>query len=359
MHSRVLQLSFFFTLFLAAAVLTFFLFLPYLPALFFATVVAIVFWPLHRSVARSLKHRFSSALVSTVLVILLIGLPLALFSLLLFQEVSALYTEATRSGGDLLNISAWMQQFAESVRTLSPSFADVLLEQSRRVDQAGYLTGGLNWILANLRGFFTEFVHILLSFALGVLALFYMFHGGSRALQYLKEISPLSPEHDERLMDRCAVAVNSVIRGRVLASIIQGVLAGIAFAITGVPAPVLWGSVAGVISVIPMLGPGLVITPAVIYLFVTGSMWAAIGLLIWAFVAVYFIDDILEPVFIHRGIQVHPMLILISILGGLTLMGPVGFVAGPVILSVFFALLQMYPIVVKQANGNTNHPPYE
>jgi predicted PurR-regulated permease PerM len=69
-------------------------------------------------------------------------------------------------------------------------------------------------------------------------------------------------------------------------------------------------------------------------------------LLAWAFVAIYFIDDILEPIFVNQTMKIHPFLILISILGGIALMGPIGFIAGPVILSIFFALLNMYPLLV-------------
>jgi len=239
-----------------------------------------------------------------------------------------------------------MTAFAASVHSLSPSVATFIDQQAHTIGQAGYLSGALDWLLQNLQTFFAQFVHIVLSLSLSVLALFYLFKDGQRAVAYMEKVSPLSAEHDAKLMEKCRVAVDSVIRGRVLASIIQGVLAGVAFAIVGVPAPVLWGSVAGVISVVPMLGPGLVITPAILYLILAGNIWGAIALLVWAFVAVYFIDDIFEPIFINRGMHIHPLLILLSILGGLALMGPIGFVTGPVILSVFFALLDLYPVVM-------------
>ena len=343
MQHHTLQVTFFSALLLVATVLTALVFLPYLPAIFFAIVLAIVFWPLHQRLSRAIPTDFLRALTSTVLVLVIIGIPLALFSFLLFQELSAL----DQRGGELIDVSMMLQQISETVSTVSPSLAQFLDEQAMQLGNTDYFKEALDWTLDNFTSFFSQVVHIILSLGLALLALFYLFKDGEKGVRFIKDVSPLESQHNERLLDKCTVAVNSVIRGRILASILQGILAGIAFAIFGVPAPVLWGSIAGIVSVVPMLGPGLVITPAIIYLVATGSLWAALGLLIWAFVAVYFIDDILEPVFINRGIEVHPFLILISILGGLALMGPVGFVAGPVILSVFFALVNLYPVLVR------------
>lgn len=347
MRHHTLQLTYFFALFLLIGALTLFTFLPYLAALFFAIVVAIIFWPIHQRIAEDIPNQFIAALLSTLFVILVIGIPLTFFAILLFEEVSTLYGQATGSGGDILNVAGWVEGVAQSIQNISPPVASFLSEQSQNIDQANYVNNVFNWLLGNIQTFFSQAVHIVVSLALGVLALFYLFKDGDDAVRYVKQVSPLAPEHDGQLMDKCLVAVNSVIRGRVLASIIQGILAGIAFAIVGIPAPVLWGSIAGLISVVPMLGPGLVITPAVIYLFAIGNVWGAVGLLIWAFIAVYFIDDIFEPVFINRGMHIHPLLILVSILGGLSLMGPIGFVAGPVMLSVFFAMLEMYPVIMR------------
>jgi len=347
MRHHTLQLTYFFGLFLIFAAVSLLIFLPYLPALFFAVVLAVVFWPVHRWFDRRISNRFISAFGSTLVVLAVIVMPLILFAFLLFQQLS----EITAANGDILNIEQWLEALAVSLESISPSVAGFVRDQAEVIGQANFLHSALQWLFQNLQSFFAQFVHVVVSLALSILALFYLFKDGNNAITYIKRVSPLPPEHDEKLMNKIKAAVDSVIGGRLLTSLIQGVLAGVAFAVVGVQAPVLWGAVAGVISVVPMLGPGLVVTPAIIYLVLVGNIWGAVVLLIWAFIAIYFIDDILQPIFIHQGMQIHPLLILFAILGGLSVAGPVGFVAGPVVISLFFALLDLYPVVLGDRNA--------
>ena len=108
------------------------------------------------------------------------------------------------------------------------------------------------------------------------------------------------------------------------------------------PNPVLWGLVAALAALIPGIGTALILIPAIGYLFFTGSTGAAIGLLIWGVVAVGLIDNFLGPMLVNRGVKIHPFLILLSIFGGLSFFGPVGFVLGPLIIALVFALLEIY-----------------
>ena len=129
--------------------------------------------------------------------------------------------------------------------------------------------------------------------------------------------------------------------------LIQGMLTGVGFWMFGVSNPVIWGTVAAVASLVPALGTSLVNIPAIIFLFLSGNISQAIGLLIWVVLAVGLIDNILGPYFINRGVKIHPFLILISVLGGISFFGPVGFIAGPVVLGLLFALLELYPVIIK------------
>jgi predicted PurR-regulated permease PerM len=138
------------------------------------------------------------------------------------------------------------------------------------------------------------------------------------------------------------------VRGHLVIGILQGLVVGFGFFIFGVPSPVIWGVAAAVASLIPMIGTSLVIIPGILILLLAGSLVQAIGLLIWGIFAVGLIDDLLGPYLIERGIKIHPFLILLSALGGIALLGPVGFLAGPVILALLFALLDLYPTIVKQ-----------
>jgi predicted PurR-regulated permease PerM len=137
------------------------------------------------------------------------------------------------------------------------------------------------------------------------------------------------------------------VQGALLTAIVQGIMVGIGFSVVGIPNPVLFGVVATVAALIPMMGTGIVTLPGVVWLISMGQVGPGIALLVWGLLCVGLIDNILSPYLMKRGMGVHPFLILLSVFGGLTYFGPIGFLAGPIILAFFFTLLEIYPQIVK------------
>ena len=183
-----------------------------------------------------------------------------------------------------------------------------------------------------------------------LISLFYFLRDGKSFTQYLKILSPLSDRQDEKILSRLFVAVNSVIKGALSIALIQGFLTGIGFWIFGVPNPVLWGSTAAIAALVPNIGTALVLVPAIGFLYLNGEVAQAIGLGIWSITAVGLIDNILGPYLINRGVKIHPLLILLSVIGGLGLFGPVGFLLGPLIISLLFALIDIHFETVGRAD---------
>ena len=124
-------------------------------------------------------------------------------------------------------------------------------------------------------------------------------------------------------------------------------LASLAFFAFGLPHPVLWGALTSFAALIPMVGVALVFVPTIAYLFLSVGVGSAAGLLVSG-VVIGAADNILGPILFEKGLQMSPLLILLSVLGGFAFFGPVGFLAGPVTLSLLFALLDLYPLLVKQ-----------
>jgi predicted PurR-regulated permease PerM len=139
-------------------------------------------------------------------------------------------------------------------------------------------------------------------------------------------------------------SIHGVIRGALVIAGIQGIISGIGFAIFGVPNAVLWGSLAAVCALVPTLGTTLVFVPIVGYLALTGHIPQAIGLAVWGIFAVGLIDNILGPRLMSQGSSIHPFFILIAVLGGVDLFGPVGLFAGPLVVALFFALFDTYKV---------------
>jgi len=105
---------------------------------------------------------------------------------------------------------------------------------------------------------------------------------------------------------------------------------------------VLWGSVTAIAALIPGVGTSLVLIPAILFLFISGRFFPGFGLLIWGAGAVGLVDNFLGPKLVGRGMRMHPFIILLSVLGGIGFFGPVGFLLGPLTISLFFAFFEIY-----------------
>ena len=171
---------------------------------------------------------------------------------------------------------------------------------------------------------FSSISSLLLSLFIFFIALYYLLRDGKRVRQMLIELSPLNDREDEGVFDRLELAVNSVIKGNLVIALVQGVLTTIGFMLFGVPNAILWGTVAAVAALIPGIGTGLVFIPAVAFLFFTGANVPAFGLFIWGALGVGLIDNFLGPKLVGSGMKLHPLLVLLSVLGGLMYFGPAG-----------------------------------
>jgi predicted PurR-regulated permease PerM len=143
-------------------------------------------------------------------------------------------------------------------------------------------------------------------------------------------------------MNRLSKAVNGVMLGFLLIALLQGFLMGVGLAIFGVPHPALWGVIAAILSLVPVFGTAFVSVPAFIFLLATGHTPQAVGFLIWAVVVVSMVDNFLSPLFVSKKIDISPLLVLFSIMGGISLLGPVGMLMGPLSLTLLFTLVSIY-----------------
>lgn len=330
------ELRFLLLLLTGVGVLAYFIFKPFLFAMLLAVVFATVFQPVHAKLVRWVKNRAAlAALLATLSVLVVVIVPLTLLGVQIVQESAQLYRVLVNDGG-AADLSMRMTDIARRLLSLSPVPIDL------NIDVSQYIKLALNWVAQNLGVFFSNVTQVLLGIFIFLVALFYLFKDGVRVKKMVLKLSPLQDVHDETIFTKLAAAINSVVRGNLAIAFIQGVLTTIGFAIFGVPNAALWGSVTVVAALIPGVGTALVLLPGIVYLFLTGNVVQAIGLLIWGVVAVGLIDNILGPKLVEKGIRLHPFIILLSILGGLSFFGPLGFLIGPLVVSLLFALIDIY-----------------
>ena len=336
--TRRIELGFFFLLVAAAATISFFIFKPYVSALFVALVFSIVFRPVHEAISARVRRAGVSAFLTLLFLFLVILAPAALFGFFLFDDAQRLYQSLSADGAVTGRLDA---AFAPAERYLQGLVPDAKIRVS------DYLDGALSFLLENFGGVFRSAVGFVFKGVLMLLALFYLFRDGKQFRSYIISLSPLTNEYDERILQRLEASISSVVTGKLLIIFIQGILASIGFWLFGLSHPVLLGALVSLAALIPAVGVGLVFIPIVLYALATGGTALPIGLLVFG-IALGAVDNVLGPVLYERGMRTHPLLILLSVLGGLAFFGPIGFLAGPVTLSLLLALVDIYPLLFER-----------
>lgn len=335
------ELVFFWTLFGIAGFLTLMILSPYVTALFLAGVLAIVFAPVFRRLERLFRGNRSLASFTTVVLILLMFIvPLSIIGFLMFEELLSVYASLNESNLGLQVVNLWIDNFESLVKNVVPTF-------HIEADVYSYLEGGLRWLANHFNDLFSQMFAVFLDMFIVIIAIFFFLRDGKKLKEFAVAWSPLADSYDESIIAKLDVAVSSVVKGALGTAAAQGLLVGVGLAIFGVPNPVLWGVISTIAALVPLFGTTIVTVPAVLFLFISSHPIAAIGLLVWSLVFVGLIDNILRPLLIKRDVHVHSFLILMSVLGGLVYFGPIGFLAGPIVLAFFFALLDVYPDIMK------------
>lgn len=329
-----LQQYFFFGLLTIILGLNFLVFYPYLGALIFAATFASIFQPWHSLIYKRLPNLPNIAVLITLFSILLaIIAPLFFIGNIVVNQARDLYNIIIASP----NFEYLVDGFLASTKS---EFSKIpVLSLFTAINK--YAQVGLEYFLNNAGAFFSGATDATVNFFLILLAMFFFLRDGAKLKTIIMRLSPLRNEDDQMVLDHFERVIHSIIKGSLFMALIQGLVATIGFAIFGIPNFFLWGAVSVVASLIPGIGSAIVTVPAAIFLFSNNLIGASIGMAIWAFL-VSVIDNLLRPRLIAGDLGIHPLLVFLSVLGGLTIFGTYGFLIGPLLLSFLFALAQLY-----------------
>jgi len=313
----------------------------FLLAVFLAAVFAGLARPLYRWILRRLRGRRRLASVATVVLLLLgLGLPVAGF----LTMVAAQAVQVGQGAEEWFSNQAARAKQLRSLVAQIPFADQLLLEDSQLVEQfreVAERTGPalMGTVVATAtRGALTFGIQLFIL----IYSLYFFLVDGPLILRTILSYIPLSVPEKEELLERFVSVTRATVKGSLLIGVIQGGVAGLAFAVAGVPGPAFWGTVMVVLSIVPAIGPALIWIPAVIYLFLLGKVWAAVALLVWCAVVVSSIDNLLRPRLIGHDARMSDLLILLSTLGGIILFGAVGFIVGPIIAALFVTVWHIY-----------------
>ena len=311
---------------------------PFIGVLGWAIVLVIVFYPVHRRLARKIRYRGLSALLSCLLVILIVILPLSLLTVCVAQEVANVaphlpsqISQFVKTEAPLIGkISDWLQT-RFGIDTLRSQ--EFLIEQLKRSSE--FLLG-FSWnLVGNILG------GILKAFFV-VFTMYYLFRDGEKIVKRLPAALPVSAQQGAAIIARTQEVVSASVYGVVTIATLQGLLGGLAFWLLGIPSPVLWAVLMTFICMIPIAGSFLVWLPLSFYLMATGHWLNAVLLIAWGALVVSTIDNFLRPKLIRNQTKLHELFVFFSVLGGISVFGLLGLVLGPVVLAITLGLLQTF-----------------
>lgn len=341
---------FFIALFIAIAALAFWVAKPFINALLASAVVAYVFYPIYNWLGRFIKYRnLRAALVSAFIVLLFIG-PLFLVIESAAPDARYVYIRAKQKilTGEILDVTCPVGKETTLCR-LSNSIQELVRNPDVRYYLEDVAGKGTNFIITKISGVVLALPIIFLNLFVTFFAVFYFLRDGKQLVDHIKNLLPIRPKHREHIFQKLQDTTHAVVYGSLVIAIIQGALGGLGFWFFGVSSPLLWGVVMALFALVPFVGTAIIWLPAGLVMLAAGSsegnpalVWKGIGLLLYGFFIISGIDNILKPQLIGDRAGVHPVLILIGVLGGLAVFGFAGFIIGPLVLAVFKVFLDIY-----------------
>lgn len=312
---------------------------PYLGAIFWAVVLAIVFAPLQEQIlVRFRQRKTASAFATLTVAVAVVGVPVAIVTMLVVRQGAALYASI---GTGQIDIGTSLQQAAATLphwllAVLDElGLGDLAAVQARLVGSAGEAS---RFVASHLLRLGADSFGFAVSVAVMLYLLFFLLRDGRALAERIDNAIPLA-ENDKRSLLAAFVAVTrATVKGGVVMAVIQGCLGGAVLGGLEISAPVLWGVVFGLLSILPAVGAGVLWVPVALYFLVTGAFGKALLLTVFGSVVLTVIDNVVRPLLVGRETHLPGYLILISTLGGVAVFGLNGVVIGPVAAAMFVAI---------------------
>jgi len=344
MDKDILQRYFFMSALFLVALVIFFIFLPFFEVILLSIIFAVALSPIHSRITKLYGGRSGlSAITVLILFAVIIITPTFFVGTQVLNESRSLYEVLV--AGDVNFVEKITLAIETPVQKIYPSFS---------LDIKEYLSFGADLITSHLSSILSSVISILTGIILIFISLYFFLKDGTKFKEIIIDLSPLSDEYDEHIWNKVRSSINATVMGVLLVAFIQGILAGLGLWIFGVPNPTLWGSIAAVASLVPGLGTAIIFIPAIVYMLIVGNAPFAIGLTLWGVLIVGLVDNFLTPYLYSRKVEIHQLIMLFSVLGGLVVFGPIGFLFGPIALALFFSMIEIYQTLILDKGSKRN-----
>jgi len=341
-------LWFFLAVFTASCILMGWLLWPFLSVIILAIVVTGVFAPVYRFIHRKLNSTISS-LLTCILIFLVLFLPLSFFVGILANEAWDLYLTAR---GALQN-KPFMELLEKSdiFDTINLFLAKFKIQitgeqLNKAIAEIGRVVG--LFLYEQARSITTNILKFIVNFFFMLIIIFYLLIDSPRLVAFIVKLSPLPEDQDQKLIQKFKDIAAAILLGNGLGGVIQGTLGGIVFALFGLKSPFLWGVIMALLAFLPIVGIGAVFVPAAIFLFLQGRAAAGIFFLIFYIILSGGIEYFFKPKLVGQRVRMHTLIVFLAIIGGLKLFGILGIIYGPLVVTAFLTLAEIYQASYQQ-----------
>lgn len=321
--------------------LTFFMIRSYIGLIFVSSVYSMIIWPLYQWLLKLInKPAWVATPLAVIISLLIVVLPSIIFVRALFSQV----LEAI----NFIQRSYTQDDFNQLIIQINDAFIKVPF-LGGQLDQK-WLANALTDLLGPLRDFLVNSIWVvgntsvsfLINFVLMVIMIFFILPNLKKLRDYLLIISPLSTEATLQYFRRSHAMVMDTIKGTFVIGIVQGSVAGMFLAILGVPTPVFLSFLMMILSILPVVGTSIIMIPLALIYGLMGHWWIAILIFLWQILVVSTVDNILRPLMVSRDANLHPALMMIAVLSGISTFGFVGLLYGPLVMVVLMTTLEVY-----------------
>ncbi|MFT4261053.1 MAG: AI-2E family transporter [Candidatus Woesearchaeota archaeon] len=313
--------------YIGAIILTFLIFRPFLAFMIFGMVLIMFLFPVNLYLKKYMQNNSIRSLFMTFLTLIIIIIPLFLIASSVVDEARTVYSQI--SNLDLDEATNTLSEYTGFELDLEEQILPVL------IDFRDFLTGSITEVVSYA-------AELLIKLFVLLFVLYYGFKEGEKIVEKIKDLLPFSKTQKQELVESVTNVIKGVLYGQFLVAVLQGIVGGLTFWAFGLPNPIFWGFIMAILSFIPLLGPPIVWVPAVIISFYQGNLVAAIGILLVGVLIIMNIDNILKPKIIGDKVGLHPLIILIGILGGIALFGVIGFIIGPITLALSLIIIKFF-----------------
>ena len=324
-------------------VLLYHLLKPFFQLLLLAAILAYLLHPLYHKLDTKLKKKRLSASIMTVLALLVLVIPAFFAVTALVNQSISLYSYISESDAPNIltnNIKDCDTYLCNEVKDLvgDKSFLTLFVEKIS------------TFVIENGQNLVKGLVGILFGTMILAFTLYFMFKDGDLINKKVHDLMPLRKEYKEKIIHEFDKIMKSAVVGVLISALLQGFFAGFGFWLIGkvfdvyMPAPILLGFITAVLGFIPLIGPTFVYVPLSLFFVFNGNYPTAITVFVYGAVLMSMIDNFIKPTLMSRKTQVHPLLMFLSVIGGLQFFGFLGIFLGPIIAAFFMVFLHIYEI---------------